>query len=317
LSIATISKLMQQIARIASRRRSLSWGPPSLGAVARSLASGRRSLGAGVRFTPDRFSAISDRYPDSTHQRASEQRRRGKALSAPTIDELTIADEPAHWAALGFDVADGRAQIGAVRLRFAGPAATPRSPGIAGWSLRELASAELDGLPTTISERHMPAPAPTHPNGVLAIDHVVAVSPDLDRSVTAMQAAGLDLRRVREQPTPAGAPRQAFFRLGHEILELIQEPERVATRAGGTDRPVRFWGLALLVEDLDRCAQLLAPHVGEVRPAVQPGRRIATVRRSADLAVPLALMSRDERADEQMSRDERADEQTSRAGERR
>jgi hypothetical protein len=30
---------------------------------------------------------------------------------------------------------------------------------------------------------------------------------------------------------------------------------------------------------------------GSVRPAVQPGRRIATLRRSAGLAVPVALMS--------------------------
>ena len=43
----------------------------------------------------------------------------------------------------------------------------------------------------------------------------------LDRSVRALQAAGLDLRRVREQPTPAGAPRQAFFRLGErQFLDL-------------------------------------------------------------------------------------------------
>jgi catechol 2,3-dioxygenase-like lactoylglutathione lyase family enzyme len=132
---------------------------------------------------------------------------------------------------------------------------------------------------------------------VLAIDHVVAFSPDLDRSIASLRAAGLDLRRVREQPTPAGAPRQAFFRLGREILELVQEPDEAVERAGGVDRPAGFWGLALLVEDLDRCAELLAPHVGEPRAAVQLGRRIATVKRSAGLTVPLALMSRDERGD--------------------
>jgi catechol 2,3-dioxygenase-like lactoylglutathione lyase family enzyme len=189
-----------------------------------------------------------------------------------------------------------------VRLRFAGaPADTAdgsHARGILGWSLREATSAELDGLPTTISERSVPEPAPAHPNGVIAIDHVVAFSPDLDRSIARLQAAGLDLRRVREQPTPAGAPRQAFFRLGREILELVQEPDEVAERAGGADRPAGFWGLALLAEDLERCAEMLAPHVGEPRAAVQPGRRIATVRRSAGLTVPLALMSRDERDEE-------------------
>jgi len=215
-------------------------------------------------------------------------------MPAPTIDELTLADDPARWAALGFDVTDHTSQIGSVRLRFVEPAS-----GIVGWSLRDALSAELDGLPTTLSERPLPEPAPAHPNGVRAIDHVVAASPDLDRSVAALQAAGLDLRRVREQPTPAGAPRQAFFRLGGEILEVIQEPEEVIERAGGADHPVRFWGLALLVDDLDAAAARLAPHVGEPRAAVQPGRRIATVRRSAGLSVPLALMSADERAKEE------------------
>ncbi len=215
--------------------------------------------------------------------------------SKPTIDELTLADEPARWAALGFAVADGCCQLAGVRLRLAGPRA---GSGIVGWSLRDIASAELDGLPTSTSEQPAPVAAPAHPNGVLAIDHVVAFSPDFQRSVAALQAAGLDLRRVREEPTPAGAPRQAFFRLGAEILELVQEPDEVVARAGGPDRPARFWGLALLVEDLDRTVRLLAPHAGEARAGVQAGRRIATVRRSAGLTVALALMSRDERAAE-------------------
>ena len=35
----------------------------------------------------------------------------------------------------------------------------------------------------------------------------------------------------------------------------------------------------------------LGERVGEVRDAVQPGRRIATLRRSAGLAIPVALMT--------------------------
>jgi hypothetical protein len=118
------------------------------------------------------------------------------------------------------------------------------------------------------------------------------MTPNLDRSVEALQAAGLDLRRIREQPTPAGAPRQAFFRLGEVILEVVQEPEEVlAARPDGTDGPARFWGLALLSNDLEQTSRQLGEHCGEIRPAVQPGRRIATLRRSAGLAVPIALMS--------------------------
>jgi hypothetical protein len=209
-------------------------------------------------------------------------------MPAVTIDELTLADEPSRWAELGFTVEDGCCQLASVRLRFAAPAS---GHGIVGWSLRELASTQLDGLPTTSSERPVPHPAPAHPNGVVAIDHIVAISPAFERSVAALQAAGLDLRRVREEPTPAGAPRQAFFRLGREILELVQEPEEVAQRNRTIEGPARFWGLALLVEDLELTLERLGPHAGEPRAAVQPGRSIATVRRSAGLAIPLALMS--------------------------
>jgi len=117
------------------------------------------------------------------------------------------------------------------------------------------------------------------------------MSPALDRSVRALQEAGLALRRIREEPTPAGAPRQAFFRLGAEILEVIQEPAHIVADAGGPDRPARLWGLALIAPDLEQTVALLGTHASAPRDAVQPGRRIATVRRSAGLAVPIALMT--------------------------
>jgi len=206
----------------------------------------------------------------------------------PTIDELVLADQPERWVALGFTVLDGCCPLGLVRVRLAGPDA---GEGIVGWSLREIAGTELDGLPTARSQSPAPPSASAHPNGVLAIDHIVVMSPALERTVQALCAAGLPLRRIRDEPTPAGAPRQAFFRLGAEILEVVQEPDDVVERAGGPDRPARFWGLAVRVEDLDRTAHGLGEHVGSIRPAVQPSRRIATLRRSAGLAVPLALMS--------------------------
>jgi len=210
-------------------------------------------------------------------------------VPATTIDELVLADEPARWAALGFAVMDdGRCTFGSIRVRLAGSAA---GRGIVRWTLRGLAGTELDGLPTTESDAPVPAPAPAHLNGAVAIDHIVAMSPALDRTVAALQRAGLELRRIREQPTPAGAPRQAFFRLGAEILEVVQEPAAVVEQQGGSDRPARLWGLALTVEDLDRAVERLGSHVGSIRPAVQLGRRIATLRRTAGLAVPVALMS--------------------------
>ncbi|HEX4465667.1 MAG TPA: hypothetical protein VH025_00645 [Solirubrobacteraceae bacterium] len=209
-------------------------------------------------------------------------------LSGPTIDELMIADDADAWRALGFTVEDDCCRLGRVLLRFV---ADGEERGILRWSLRGLQATMLDGLPTSLSETELPEPAAAHANGAIAIDHVVAFSPAFERSVQALRDAGLDLRRVRDEPTPTGAPRQAFFRLGDEILELVQEPEEAVSRLGGPDHPARFWGLAVIVEDIDRAAAEMAPHTSDPRPAVQPGRRIATVRRSAGLTVPLALMS--------------------------
>jgi hypothetical protein len=209
------------------------------------------------------------------------------AREAPTIDEVVIADDADRWEALGFTVRGGCCQLGSVRVRLAGGGA---GRGIVGWSLRAVSSVELDGLPTTRSSSPVAVAAAVHPNGVAGIDHVVAVSPALERTVQALQGAGLDLRRVREQPTATGAARQAFFRLGAEILEVVQEPsERLADGAG--ERPARLWGLALLAADIDRTVRSLEPHAGPARDAVQPGRRITTVRRSAGLAVPVAVLS--------------------------
>jgi hypothetical protein len=204
-----------------------------------------------------------------------------------TIDELTVADAPEAWAALGFEVDGDTCVVGDVRIRLAGSDA---GKGLVGWSLRRLEATELDGLETTRSERALPEEQPAHPNGIAAIDHVVAITPALDRTVAALRAAGLDLRRIREEPTPAGAPRQAFFRLGEVILEVVQEPPEAIERAGG-DHPAFFWGLALLAPDLDATVAGLGDRAGEIRPAIQAGRRISTLPRSAGLALPVALMT--------------------------
>lgn len=204
-----------------------------------------------------------------------------------TVDELRVGDAPESWVALGFAVDGDTCVVGDVRIRLAG---TEAGKGLTGWSLRGFEGGDLDGLPTARSDRPPPTEQPAHPNGISAIDHVVAISSDLDRTVAALGAAGLDLRRIREEPTPAGAPRQAFFRLGAVILEVVQAPQEAIERTGG-DRPAFFWGLAFVAPDLDSTVAGLGDRVGEVRPAVQPGRRIATLRRSAGLSVPVALMT--------------------------
>ena len=210
-------------------------------------------------------------------------------MSAPPLDELTVADPPEPWRAAGFEPGeDGVVQVGGVRIRLAGPEA---GRGIVGARVRDLAVEQPDGLPLFRStEPGGEAAMRPHPNGVAALDHLVAFSPSLERTVAALEPAGIELRRVREEPTPAGAPRQAFFRLGEVILEVIQTPPG-SREERDPDAPARFWGLAFQVRDLDATVEHLGELVGEPRDAVQPGRRIATLRREAGIGPAVAFMT--------------------------
>jgi hypothetical protein len=202
------------------------------------------------------------------------------ADAAVTLDEVVLGGQADPWRRVGLDVdAEGTAAVGLVRLRF-----DPGEPGgVRSWALRGLASTELDGLPTQRSERPPPEPG-RHPGGITGLDHVVAMTPDLERTFTALRRAGLELRRVRQG---GGGVRQGFYRLGDAILEVVGDAEDT----GGSRGPARFWGLVLVVEDLDALAARMGPDLGSARDAVQPGRRIATARPSAGLGLPVAFMT--------------------------
>jgi hypothetical protein len=167
-----------------------------------------------------------------------------------------------------------------VRLRLG---VTDAPPGVAAWRVRGLAAGTLDGLRTEASSSppREPVPPSAHVNGALALDHVVVATPNLDRTLGALAGAGLELRRIRE----AGSARQAFYRVGEALLEVVGP----VTPDG--DGPAAFWGLTVTVADLDAAAARLGPLVGAARDAVQPGRRIATVRRAAGLGTAVALMT--------------------------
>ena len=61
-------------------------------------------------------------------------------------------------------------------------------------------------------------------------------------------------------------------------------------RRGGRQAP-RRWGLVVVVADLDAAVEATGDRSAPRKDAVQPGRRIATVRPEAGLSVPLALMT--------------------------
>jgi hypothetical protein len=202
-------------------------------------------------------------------------------VAGPQLAGLAIADPPERWAALGFGVVENRVELGGVSIELGGP-----GTGITGWTLAGADAAlghDIDGLFTTRREKVTETVAQSlrveseHPNRALGVDHVVIVTPDFDRTAGALDAAGLGLWRTRL----AGERRQGFRRLGPAIMEIVEAPE--------ADAP-GFWGLTVTVTDLAAARAYMGVHLGGVRPAVQPGRHIATLGRGAGLSTRVALM---------------------------
>ena len=160
--------------------------------------------------------------------------------------------------------------------------------GIEGWALHGAEEGAPDGLVTEEARPERLETTIRHPNTAVRIDHLVVFTPELKRTITAFEGSGLDLRRIREPDEPGPPVRQAFFRLGEVICEVV---ENARAPAG----PAAFWGVTFAVADLDRSAELLGPNLGEIHDAVQPGRRIATVRKEANLGIPVAFIDEGDR----------------------
>ncbi|WCO68714.1 hypothetical protein PO878_08235 [Iamia majanohamensis] len=210
-------------------------------------------------------------------------------MDAPEVSALDVAEAPEAWATAGFAVDDdATCRLGGVRVRLVGPDA---GEAVVGWALRHLpddAPADLDGFATRATSDPPCAPA-THSNGVTHIDHLVLLTDDLERTVAAAAAVGLDERRRRDHVGPGGDPVvQAFFVVGELVLEVVGPSPAPPTARPG----VRSFGLALVAPDLTASADALGERLSPVRDAVQAGRSIASIRhRDLGLRTPLALMS--------------------------
>lgn len=197
----------------------------------------------------------------------------------PELCELAIGDQPEAWQALGFRVEDGNLDLGGIRIRLGDE--EQEGTGILSWSLRGVnAMGSIDGLPSPVPRVLRPPPFATHPNGATGLDHVVVSTPDFDRTADAFRRAGMPLKRTRE----SGEMRQGFRRMGSAIVELVYSP-----KLNGFD--THFWGLTVVVISLEDLAERLGGRLGEIRPAVQPGRRIATLQPTDGVSPRVAFMS--------------------------
>jgi hypothetical protein len=184
------------------------------------------------------------------------------AVTAPVLCAIQVAADPSAWVGAGFSVAGNKLAVGEVTIELGG-----RSNELV-WDIGE----------------HSAAPT-AHPNGVTEIDHVVVLTPQLEPTIAELEQQGMQLKRTREGETGMGTFRQAFFRVGQPILEVVEAADM------HDDEPARFWGITFTTADVDGAAELLGDKLGRVKDAVQAGRRIATVRREAGLGLPVALIS--------------------------
>jgi hypothetical protein len=216
--------------------------------------------------------------------------------------ELAVADPPGAWAAAGFAVDGGAVRVGSTVVRLTGRTDGDDRSGITGWKLAGidgtgLTGGTLDGLATEVVDDpgpNHPSEHVPHPNGVTGLDHVVVLTPDLQRTIDALGQVGLACRRIRDTESYGSPMRQAFFRLGATVLEVVSGD--TGTGAPAEDAPASWFGLAVDVEDLHSTADLLGDGFGTIKDAVQEGRRIATFRHKV-LGLSVAVAAMDDRAD--------------------
>jgi hypothetical protein len=208
--------------------------------------------------------------------------------SEARVEWLTIAGDPETWRSLGLTVgADGVIPLFGTGLKITESASSDET-GIAGWALSGVEPVEaIAGLPADVVDAGPPTFA-DHALGAVELDHVVIMTRSLETvSAAVAEATGCELKRTRE----LGTITQGFHRIGSGglIIEIVEHPDFDRGEA-------EFWGLVINVDDLDAACVLLGPErVSEPKDAVQPGRRIATIRSEVGLGTAVALMSRDKR----------------------
>jgi hypothetical protein len=173
-------------------------------------------------------------------------------------------------------------------------------------NLAGLPVVHVDDAPPVILESARgatPSPTPQQRGftlDVTGVDHVVVLADDVRATCAEIALhSGAALKRVKEGERGV----QGFHRFGSVILEVVERRlvDPSSRQADPSSRQANhdhhashatYWGFVVTVADLDAAIAHLGPDViGAAKPAVQPGRRIATVRSGAGLGVPLALMS--------------------------
>jgi hypothetical protein len=206
----------------------------------------------------------------------------GSGQLEPRIEWLRVGSDPLKWQRIGCEVtSDGR-----IPMLFCSLMVSLDAPaGLSAWGISGIdpAITEIDGI-TTVAADLMEPVLCDHPNSGTELDHVVVMTNSLDRTCGAItEATGAPLKRIRD----LGSMRQGFHRIGRGglIVEVVERPEI-------TEAVASLWGVVINVADLDHAVEMIGSDlIGAAKDAVQPGRRIATLRSEAGLGTAVALMS--------------------------
>lgn len=164
------------------------------------------------------------------------------ARHVPTITSLAL---PIDWTTLGWPESP---RLGDLTLVNGDPrwAWDPAAPAFEVTVMETVGGVDVDGF---------------------TVDHVVLLVPDIERAIATLERIDL-LPRLRM--TIRGDRPAAFFRVG-PVLEVIEAPVRQASLYGiavTSEKSLESVSIAWKARGLD---------LGDISPAIQPGRRIMTL----------------------------------------
>ena len=193
-----------------------------------------------------------------------------------------MADDSELWRDLGFEVNGERCRLRSIDVVLTG---ADSGRGIHGWAWTGSDGPTIDGIPCTRVDGRGVGVTEPHPNHSVGLFYVVLFGPSWDAAATALSDVGVD----PGEPRPMGSKDQPRLRsvadAGDVEIEVIGPPDHDPSSAW------RLWGSIVEVDDIDATAAYLGSRLLSVKPAIQRGRRIATLDRSAGSSVPLAFMS--------------------------
>lgn len=210
-------------------------------------------------------------------------------LSVPyALGQLGVSGSPDAFRAVGFNISpNGLLAVLNGAIAFSGVGQEHQFLGIGAVGPMIPTGVTLDGISVLNSEV---VPPVDHPNGVYELDHIVVLTPDIDRTSHHTQAV-LGLRQLGSRE--ADGQRQIFHRfadVAHPggdvskgcLVELVQT-NRVTS--------ARLWGVVFNTYDLAAMAQRCGGLLGEPHEAVQPERQIAVFAPGAALGIQVAVMT--------------------------